>query len=201
MKRPVGFGIATALAICLALLFPAIGTAHNAIYGEVRIKGQTGIDKHSGVFVDGQYVGFVDELKGSKKLLLLPGEHEIEVRHAGYVTVKQNVMVEPGRKFAIYARMFKNLHDPDFPRRTAARVKIDAKPERAAVFVDGAYVGTTHEFHSHRMALAPGKHQIRIALSGYHEFTTDVNLQPKQKITIKTDLTPGTGPGPTFGNQ
>lgn len=110
-------------------------------------------------------------------------------------------MVEPGRKFTVYARMFKNLHDPGFPQRTAARVKIEAKPERAAVFVDGAYVGTPHEFHSHRMIVAPGRHRIRIALSGYHDFTTDVNLQPMQKVTIKTQLTPGTGPGPTLGNE
>lgn len=201
MKRSVGPGIAAILAACLSLLMPAIGAAHNAIYGQVKVKGQTGIDKHSGVFVDGQYVGFVDELKGSKRLLLLPGEHEIEVRHAGYVTVKQNVMVEPGRKFTLYARMFKNQHDLSFPKRIAARVKMDVKPERAAVFVDGAYVGTPHEFHSNRMILVPGKHQIRIALSGYHDFTTDVNLQPKQKITIKTDLTPGTGPGPMLGDE
>ncbi|HEX8712983.1 MAG TPA: PEGA domain-containing protein [Terracidiphilus sp.] len=201
MKRPIGLAMAAFLAICLAVSFPTIGAAHDAIYGKVRIKGQTGIDKHSGVFVDRQYVGFVDELKGSKKLLLLPGEHEIEVRHAGYVTVKQIVMVEPGREFTVYARMFKSLHDPDFPKSTAARVKMDVKPQRAAVFVDGAYMGTPHEFHSHRLALAPGKHQIRIALSGYHDFTTDVNLQPKQKFTIKTDLTPGSGPGPALGSE
>jgi hypothetical protein len=201
MKVTLGLSTAAVVAICLALLFPAVGAARNAIYGRVQIKGQTGIDKHSGVFVDGQYVGFVDELHGSKKLLLLPGEHEIEVRHAGYVSVKQKLMIEPGKKVTIYARMFKNLNDPGFSRRTAAHVKMEVKPERAAVFVDGAYVGTPHEFHSHRLALAPGRHQIRIGLSGYHDFTTDVNLQPDQKITIKTRLTPGTGPGPMPGSE
>ena len=201
MKRPNALGISATLAALFLLSLAPIGAARSAIYGEVQIKGQNGIDKHSGVFVDGEYVGFVEELKGSKKLMLLPGEHEIEVRHAGYVPVIQKVMVEPGKKFTLYARMFKNQHDPDFPRRTAAHVKMEVKPERAAVFVDGAYVGTPHEFHSHRLALAPGRHKIRIGLSGYHEFTTDVNLQPSQEMTIRTRLTPGAGPGPTLGNE
>jgi hypothetical protein len=36
------------------------------------------------VWVDGQYVGYLNELKGSNKLLLLPGKHIITVRQNGY---------------------------------------------------------------------------------------------------------------------
>ncbi len=39
------------------------------------------------VRVDGRYVGYLHELRGSKKLLLLPGEHEISVREAGFQSV------------------------------------------------------------------------------------------------------------------
>ncbi len=40
------------------------------------------------------------------------------------------------------------------------------------------------------MLVSPGKHQIKIALPGYKDFTTDVKLQPNQKFTLKTDLAP-----------
>ncbi len=41
------------------------------------------------------------------------------------------------------------------------------------------------------MLVSPGKHHLKIDLPGYQVFETDVNLLPKQKITIKTDLVPG----------
>ena len=56
------------------------GYAGNAVLGEIQLEGATKVEKTSGVWVDGQYVGYLKELKGSKKVLLLPGEHEIAVR-------------------------------------------------------------------------------------------------------------------------
>jgi hypothetical protein len=41
------------------------------------------------------------------------------------------------------------------------------------------------------MLVSPGKHQIKIALPGYRDFTTEVNLLPKQKFTIETKLLTG----------
>ena len=74
-----------------------------------------------------------------------------------------------------------------------SEVKLEVTPDRAAVFVDEGYVGTPKEFSGlgRAMVIAPGKHRVRIALAGYQDFTTEINLRPKQKITIKTDLIPG----------
>lgn len=38
------------------------------------------------------------------------------------------------------------------------------------------------------MLVAPGTHQIRIALPGYQTFETDINPLANQKVEIKTDL-------------
>jgi PEGA domain-containing protein len=38
------------------------------------------------------------------------------------------------------------------------------------------------------MQVAPGSHQIRIALPGYATFQTDINPLPRQKVEVKTDL-------------
>ena len=68
---------------CLAFWPPAL-RAGNEVLGEIQLVGPTKVEKSSGVWVDGQYLGYLKELKGSKKVLLLPGEHEVSVRQAGY---------------------------------------------------------------------------------------------------------------------
>src|SRR6202161_2989496 len=185
-------GTTILLAIFFALLLPVLAVAQNQLLGEVEILRKTKVDKTSGVWVDGQYLGYVDELTGDKKILLLPGEHEIDIRQAGYIEQDQKITVEPGKKTSISVSMQK---DPkaQFPSGATAEVKLEVTPDRAAVFVDDAYVGTPKEFGGvgRAMVIAPGKHHVKIALAGYQDFTTEINLRPGQKITIKTDLVPG----------
>jgi hypothetical protein len=173
------------------LMFSIAARAQNQVLGEVQLVGKTKADKTSGVWVDGQYVGYVDELKDDKKLLLMPGEHEIAVRQSGYVEFAQKVIVEPRKKVVLQVVM---LRDPRtrFPKVTA-QIKLHVTPERAAVFVDGAFAGSVSEFTrvGSGMLVTPGKHHIKIALPGYQAFDTEVSLLPRQKITIKTDLLPG----------
>jgi hypothetical protein len=61
------------------------GTLHagNDVLGEIELLAASKVEKTSGVWIDGQYLGYLKELKGSKKILLLPGEHEV-VRQGGY---------------------------------------------------------------------------------------------------------------------
>jgi len=71
-----------------------------------------------------------------------------------------------------------------------ATVKIAVNPSRAAVFVDGLFVGHVGEFEGlgRGMLVAPGTHRIKIALPGYQIFETDINPLANQKVEIKTDL-------------
>ena len=114
--------------------------------GEIELAGATKVEKTSGVWIDGQYVGYMKELKGSKKILLLPGEHEIAVRQGGYKDFSQKDMVQPGGKQVIRAVMEKDLK-VQFPTVTA-EVKLSVTPDRAAVFVDGVFVGHIAEFNT-----------------------------------------------------
>ena len=71
-----------------------------------------------------------------------------------------------------------------------AEIKLTVNPERAAVFVDGVFIGHVAEFHGVGKALlvAPGKRKIKISLPGYQTFETEVNLVVNQKFEVKTDL-------------
>ena len=194
-------GLGAILAFLIVPAIPALVAAQNQLLGEVEIVGKTKIDKSSGVWVDGQYVGFVNELKGDKKILLLPGEHEIAVRQAGYLEQVEKITVEPRKKTIITIHMER---DPNakFPEGATSEVKLQVTPDRAAVFLDGGYVGTVSEFSGigRGMLVAPGKHTLKIGLAGYQDFTTQIDLLPKQKITINTDLIAGsiTQAGPSI---
>jgi hypothetical protein len=162
--------------------------AENDVMGEIQFKGISHVEKTSGVWVDGQYVGYLKELKGSKKVLLLPGDHEIVVRQDGYQDFTEKVLVQPGQKQVVLVRMM-NAPTGPMPNVTA-EVKLDVDPSRAAVFMDGLFVGHVGEFKGagRGMLIAPGTHQIRIALPGYQTFETDINPLADQKVQIKTDL-------------
>jgi hypothetical protein len=162
--------------------------AANDVMGEIQFEGKSHVEETSGVWVDGEYVGYLKELKGAKKVLLLPGEHVITVRQDGYQDFAQRILVQPGQTEVVRVAMQKAPTGllPD----QLATVKITVNPSRAAVFVDGLFVGHVGEFEGigRGMLVAPGTHRIKIALPGYQMFETDINPLANQKVEIKTDL-------------
>lgn len=179
---------ATSLALCF-MSTPA--HAQNQILGEVAFSGSTKVDKTSGVWIDGQYVGYLKELKGAKKVVLLPGEHEISVRQSGYTDFDQKITVEPGQAQTVTVTMQKE-QGATWPTVTST-LKLDVQPARAAVFLDDAFVGHAGEFGGafHSMVMSPGKHRIKVELPGYQTFEEEVNLLEGQKSEVKTELVKG----------
>lgn len=176
------------------LLFSFAATplrAQNQVMGEVKFEGTTKIEKEAGVWVDGQYVGYLKELKGNKKIMLLPGEHAISVRQSGYDDFTKTVVVEPGQTQIVSAVLLKS------PRATApeitATLKLSIEPKRAAVFLDDKFVGHASEFGGkfRSMLISPGKHRIKVELPGYRTYDTEINLLAGQKTEVKTELVPG----------
>jgi hypothetical protein len=187
------------LSVLLTSAISLWGTASgNDVLGEVELVGASKVEKTSGVWIDRQYVGYLNELKGSKKILLLPGEHEIVVRQGGYLDFVQKVSVRAAEKQIINVKMEKDLRI-QMPQVTA-EIKLDVNPNRAAVFVDGVFVGHVAEFSGIGRALlvTPGKRKVIISLAGYQTFETDIDLAANQKSTIKTELVKG---GPAEGTS
>ena len=180
--------------VILAFLLPsALYAGRNDVMGEVRLAGKSGVEKTSGVWIDGQYVGYLKELKGTKKLLLLPGEHLITVRQDGYQDFTQQVQIQPQETVCVYVVMEKGARGP--VSAVMSTVKVAVKPSRAAVFVDGLFVGHVGEFDGmgRGMLVAPGTHQIKIALPGYQTFETEIKPLANQTVEIKTDLLRSSG--------
>ena len=163
----------------------------NKVMGEVRFEGASKVEKDSGLWIDGGYVGFLKELKGDKKVLLLPGEHQVEVRQSGYDTFVRKIVVEPGQVQVVRVAM--PLSRGARAPAVTAMLKITVQPGRAAVFLDGQYVGHASELGGsvHSLLISPGKHRIKIELPGYRTFETEVNLVQGQKSEVKTELVKG----------
>lgn len=185
------------LSAALGILLAAVATGYskpvkaaqdNKILGHVEFEGSGKVERDSGVWVDDHYVGYLKELKGDKRVMLLPGAHTISVRQAGYENFEQKVVVEPGQKVTVRVAMVKNPQSY-VPKETAT-LKLTIEPGRAAVFLDGKYVGHASEFGGsfHSMDIATGKHEIKVELPGYRTYETQVNLVRGQKAEVKTEL-------------
>ena len=99
----------------------------------MRFEGATKVERDSGLWVDGGYVGYLKELQGDKKVLLLPGEHQIAVRQSGYDDFMQRIVVEPGQTQTVRVVMHltPGARSPD----VIATLKVTVQPGRAAVFL------------------------------------------------------------------
>src|SRR5581483_9293102 len=175
--------------LCLGLA--SVSASDGPILAEIRFHPDGGAEKNAGVWVDGQYVGFVKELKGAKKLMLLPGKHEIVARQAWYKDYVEQAVLEPGEVHEIRLVLMRDSRTPS-PDATG-ELKISATPTRAAVFIDDQFAGHVDEFDGvgKALLLTTGKHRVRIALPGYLPFETVADLRPHQKLKIQTDLVKG----------
>jgi hypothetical protein len=182
--------------VCFALLVlslaPARIRAQSQVMGELRFSAPNKAEKDSGVWIDGQYVGYLRELKGDNKIMLLPGRHEISVRQAGYQNYTQELAIEPGQVQILNVAMQKDAR-AQYPTSNAAILKLNITPARAAVFVDDGYIGHASDFGGafHSMQVIPGKHHVKIELPGYRTFETEISPLAGQTTEIKTDLVKG----------
>jgi hypothetical protein len=176
---------------CFLLVPPRLTAQDSKVMGELKFKGAGGVEKDAGVWIDGTYVGYVKELKGNKKVLLLPGKHQITARQSGYSDFVRDVVVEPGQVQKVRVAM--PLLTGARPPSITAELKLTVDPGRAAVFVDDNYAGHASEFGGalHSLLISPGKHRIRVALPGYQTFETEVSLLAGQKSEVKTELLKG----------
>jgi hypothetical protein len=180
-------------AIVGSMGFYSTAHAQDNIMGQIQFIPATKAIKTSGVWIDGQYVGFVGELAGRNRIRLLPGEHDVLIRQAGYSDFNKKAMIEPGLILDIRVNPDKDSRFTYPDTKTSSLVRLQVQPDRAAVFLDDSFVGHVDEYYGFErgMLVTPGKHRIKIALAGFKTLETEVDLRPRQKFTLKSDLMEG----------
>jgi hypothetical protein len=171
--------------------------AANPILGEVEFEAAGRLERDAGVWLDGQYVGYVKDLKGNGKLVLVPGEHQLQFKLIGYQDVRSTIVVEPGAQ-SRYRVAMSEAPNVTYPEKAeTAQLRLSVEPKDAAIFVNGSYVGHVDKFKGRKgMRLAPGTYRFTIALPGYQSFETELTLRASQVYEIKTAL-----PGGSIGDQ
>lgn len=166
--------------------------AANPLQGEVELKAASKAEQNAGLWLDGQYVGFVKDLEGRGKLVLLPGEHELVFKLIGYDDLASTIDVEPGSRNRYRVAMLP-VADATYPEKSkTAHLRISVKPEKAAIFVNDSYVGHIDRFDGRRgMRLSAGTYRLTVALPGYEAFDTELTVRAGQSYEIKTDLRKG----------
>ncbi len=165
--------------------------------GEVRITADNQEERDSGVWIDGKYAGYVKELMGNRKVMLPAGEHEISVRQAGYKDFTKKIVVDADQVQTFPVVMEENTKDT-YPGANAAELRLDIQPKRAAVFVDGGYMGHGGDFGGrfHSMLVSPGKHSLKVTLEGYNTYETDIDALATSKSRLKIVLEKSSGATP-----
>ena len=184
MKKPMLIALLAVLSVC-----STTGNAANPLFGEVDLDTATRTEKNAGVWLNGQYLGYVRDLKGKSKLVLPPGEHNLLFKLIGFKDLARHVIVEPGQKIELIVSLAPD-NDLVFPDEAElAELKLEVQPEEAAVFINDVYAGYVDQFNGRRgMQMGPGVYDIRIALPGYNAFETAITIVANQAYEIKTTL-------------
>lgn len=176
----------------LAFIWAASALAGNPILGEIELEAASKLEQNAGVWFDGQYVGYVKDLRGKNKLVALPGEHALLVKLVGYEDVARTIVVDPGgqKQYRVSMRETENLTYP--AKEETARVRLSVEPDEAAVFVNGTFAGHVDRFNGRAgMRLATGTYQFTIALPGYRSFDTELSVRAGQDYELRTELAEG----------
>lgn len=180
----------------LLLLLPLshTGAQQNPAMGEVRFTADDQDERDSGVWIDGKYLGYVRELKGDRKVMLPAGEHQILIRQDGFKDFAKTVVVAP-EQIQTVAVVLEENPKLTYPGSDAAEFRLDISPKRAAVFVDGGYMGHGGDFGGrfHSMLVSPGKHHLKVTLDGYQSYEMEIDAVASSKSRMKIVLERGVG--------
>lgn len=164
----------------------------DAAPGELQILTSHDTEKDSGVWVDGEYLGYLRDFWGNKKIMLQPGEHEVSVRKLGYKNFTQTIQVETA-KLQLLPIMLELDFSTQYPVENTATLRVNASPGQAAVLIDGAYVGYASQVGGPFKSLIvnSGRRRVRIEMQGYRSFETEIDLVAGGNSEVRTALVKG----------
>ena len=184
--------------------------------GTVRLKVKP---KHAEVFVDGYFVGRVDDFDGSfQSLRLEAGPAHLDVRAADFRNLSVDVMILPGRKLTYEAQMRPGAPTPvepiledvsvdaelerapspgverEVPPPVLGSVRLDIEPEHAQVFIEGYYVGVVADFSGgHGLPLESGPQTLEVRAEGYEPLELRIRILAGETTTYRGVLRPSPG--------
>jgi hypothetical protein len=148
-------------------------------YGSVKV---TSSPSGAYVYMDGVYKGRTPLTLSS----ISAKNHNIELDLSGYYDWKTTVSVTSGVTRYVDARL------TAVPSATTGAIDVVSYPAGADIFLDDKYQGKTPSAGAFTISnVAVGSHTIRIALSGYQDYTTSVAVSGATTSYVSAALQPG----------
>ncbi len=113
----------------------------------------------------------------SRRLLLDPGTHVLEVRAAGYESRRVDVSALPGARAELEIALERD-------RGAAPRVRIETDRAEAEVAIDGAVVGRG----SYEGPLTEGRHRIEVRAVGFADFRQEIDAALGETVRVHARL-------------
>ena len=110
-------------------------------------------------------------------MYVTPGYHTVEISMAGYFPYSTSVSVSAGGTSSVSASLS--------PMQTTGSLRVTSSPSGAEVYVDEIYRGYTPLTVG---SLSTGRHAVH--LSGYQDYTQNVDISTGSQSTVSVSLTP-----------
>jgi hypothetical protein len=176
--------------------------------------------RNAQVFVDGYFVGIVDDFGGYwQRLHVEAGEHELMFYLEGYRTVRQKVLFRPRSTLRIAIAMeplatgeaneprptaaerTRERDDPRRPSRSYGRdqpsdpgtLSLRVQPDDAVVLVDGEEWDRPEGESRFFIDLAEGSHRLEVRKEGFRTYTRSIEVRRGETVTLNVSLTTGGG--------
>jgi PEGA domain len=176
--------------------------------------------RNAQVFIDGYYVGLVDDFDGYlQRLHVEPGEHELQIYLEGYRTIREKVLSRPGATLKVaYTMQPLATGEPNEPRPAPdpnARTQRDPtrapgdryrrapegefgtlslriQPGDATVIVDGQAWDRPAGEDRFVIDLPEGTHELEVRKEGFKPYTRTIQVRRGQTLTLNVSLSGGT---------
>ena len=178
--------------------------------------------RHAEVYVDGYFVGVVDDFDGYlQRLHVEAGEHELQFYLDGHRTIRQKVLFTPGGTLKIAHAMeplgpgeanepkpqpdqaSRAQHDPSRresrqygrdQRSNFGTLSLGVQPDDALVIVDGEEWDRPEGEPRFVVDLAEGAHRIEVRKDGFRTYVRTVKVRRGQTVTLNVSLTTDANP-------
>lgn len=161
------------------------------------------------VFVNGYFVGLVDDFDGwAQRLYLPPGEHEIAVYLKGYKTRRTHMLFRPGQSYRLSLGLEPLAPgEPQEPRPTPTgapapreryrrsaptgdfgTLSLRVQPRDAVVLIDGEPWDWPSDSERLVVDLPAGDRRVEIRRDGHEPYETTVTIRRGETTTLNVSL-------------
>jgi hypothetical protein len=140
------------------------------------------------VFLDGTYQGLTHSGSPLELTGIAPGDHSLELTIENYQDYQNTISVAPGQTTTINAVLVAGVSPG-----SNGMVQVSSDPSGANVFLDNVFEGITPLTQKN---IPSGPHSLVIRLTGYNDYTTDLNIAAGQAVVVEAALVPASPPTP-----